>query len=186
MLYTGDMSQKKIPNLNAIQTTVNDPARLTAVKAVQRLELHRDPAFARLIKQATQMLSVPVALISLVDQGMDHIINQTGIPKQHAKAGRIDAQPSFCELTIAQDSPVIIDDAANHPTLRLFPSVQYMGVRAHLGIPLHYNGQAIGNCCVIDYKPRHWTAEDVKILTDLAQTAMKQINSQSINQTSLL
>jgi GAF domain-containing protein len=180
------MHSKKIPDLNQIKSAVNDADRLEAVKKVRQFGIMQRDEFDKLAKQAAIMFNAPIALISLVEEKFDLIVSQEGFPRIIADTGRVDAQPSFCELTIAQKGPVMINDAANHPTLRLFPSVQYMGVRAHLGISLCYNGQAVGNICVIDLKPRQWTDDDVKALSNLAQKAMDQMNLQSKNQANLL
>jgi GAF domain-containing protein len=165
----------QLPDPSEIRVAVHNPERLETVRLLADSNKRPNSVFERLSRQASEQLNTPVALISLVDEDVDLIYGQTGLPEQIAKAGQIDAQPSFCQLTITADKPVVINDARQVPTLRLFPSVAKMGVRAHLGIPLQINGQPVGNCCVIDFKPREWTQQDVETLSELAAAALKEI-----------
>jgi GAF domain-containing protein len=165
----------KLPDPSEIQKAVHNPDRLETVRLVTDSNNPPKSIFERLSRQASELLNTPVALISLVEEDVDLIYGQTGLPEYIAKTGQIDAQPSFCQLTITADKPVVINDARQVPTLRLFPSVTKMGVRAHLGIPLQIDGQPVGNCCVIDFKPREWTQKDVDNLAELAAAALKEI-----------
>ncbi len=169
MLYSGNL-----PDNDEITSSVHDEARLKAVRAADDPDQRRSPAFDRLSKEAAELLEAPLALISLVEYDKDIIYGQSGLPSAICDAGYIGIQPSFCQLTIASKKPVVIDDAREVPTLRLFPSVAQLGVRAHLGIPLWVDGQPIGNCCVLDFKPRKWTEADVANLKALAAQALDQ------------
>lgn len=171
MKYSGG-----VPGPDEIDEAVNRPERLEAVREV-KAEVRPNAVFERLSREAGKLLRAPLALISLVDADRDIVYGQTGLPEDIADAGYIDAQPSFCALTITAAEPVVIEDARAVPTLRLFPSVAKMGVRAHLGIPLKVHGQPVGNCCVIDFRPRKWTAEEVATLSRLAGTALAEMKS---------
>jgi hypothetical protein len=56
------------------------------------------------------------------------------------------------------------------------PTVRALGVAAYVGVPLVAGGQAVGAFCVIDTRPRAWTAEDVEVLTELAASAQREID----------
>ncbi len=166
------------PAVQRIDTVVHDADRLQAAHTANaNTTADASLVFDRLTTQASELLHAPLALISLVDSDRDIILGQVGLPPAIAQSQEIKDSPSFCQLTIAQDGPVIINDTHAVPTLRLFPSVQNSGVRAHLGIPLTYQGQPVGNCCVIDFKPRNWTSEDVQNITKLAAEAMQELNA---------
>lgn len=46
---------------------------------------------------------------------------------------------------------------------------------SYLGIPLITgDDQAVGTLCVLDSRPREWTADDVKVLGDLAAILMDE------------
>ena len=173
-------SPSELPDANQIQTAVNDPERLRVVRSVADPSRQQNEALQKLSQKASQLLDAPLALISLVEADTDMIYGQVGLPEELAAKGQIDASPSFCQLTVAGNRTVVVEDAREVPTLRLFPSVAKQGVRAHLGIPLRVNGQAIGNCCVIDFKPRQWTKEQIDALTELANEALGEIASGSV------
>jgi GAF domain-containing protein len=171
MLNSGD-----IPDQKKIDAAVNNPARLHAVHEV-KASVSPHAVFEKLSREAGQLLNAPLALISLVDQDRDIMYGQTGLSRLQADTSYIDSQPSFCQLTITAAEPVVIEDVQQVPTLRLFPSVIQLGVRAHLGIPLKVNGQPVGNCCVIDFRPRKWTPEDISQLSRLAALALEEIKA---------
>lgn len=167
----------KLHDPSEIPASVHNPERLAAVRSVAHANKLPNSVFERLSRQASELLNTPIALISLVEEDLDLIYGQTGLPEYIAKTGQIDAQPSFCQLTITAEKPVVINDTQQVPALRMFPSVAKLGVRAHLGIPLRVDGQPVGNCCVLDFKPREWTQKDVETLSGLAAAALKEITA---------
>ena len=154
---------------------MNSHDRLALVRLIAAAHDKTTDIYNRLSRQASARLGTPVALISLVEEDSDLIYGQTGLPEFMIEAGKIEAQPSFCQLTITADKPLAINDAQLVPTLRLFPSVAKLGVRAHLGMPLRIDGQPVGNCCVLDFKPRVWTKSDISALSELAALALVEI-----------
>ena len=162
------------PDMHKIQSVVHNEHRLKTVRSIKLAANRDNPVFKNLCVQASKLLNVPIAMISLVDEDIDIIFGQTGLPEYLAKAGQIEAQPSFCQLTVAADMPVVINDVQVDGTFRLFPSVSKQGLRAHLGIPLQVDGQTIGNCCVIDFEPHQWSEQDIAILTQLAAEATQE------------
>jgi GAF domain-containing protein len=49
-------------------------------------------------------------------------------------------------------------------------------VIAYAGIPLiEKDGFALGTLCVIDSTPRHWTTEQVRLLSDIAASVVTEI-----------
>ncbi len=165
-----------VGNLEDIIRSVNDPSRLKVVRSSKLTkERIQDKVFTELSKAASKLLGTPMALISLVDSDRDVVAGQEGFPSDFAPEGSHDSLPSFCQLTVTNDRPLAINDAQAVPTLRLFPSVTTKGIRAHLGIPLHIDGQPVGNCCVFDFKPRQWTQDDIDKLSVLAEQATAQL-----------
>ncbi len=55
-----------------------------------------------------------------------------------------------------------------------------MGVVAYAGIPLLTDdGHALGTCCVLDFKKRKWTEDEVEILVELTKAVMTEITLKS-------
>jgi GAF domain-containing protein len=170
------MTKKTIPSAQDVARTVKDPKRLAVVRASEMLDTAYEEAFDELTREASRLLGTPVALLTLVDEYRDFVKSHVGLPEPYASAHEITDSPSFCQLTVAQAEPLAINDTRDVAMLRLFPSVQRLGVRAHLGVPLTVDGQAIGNCCVMDFRPRTWTPEDIATLTRLAQEATTRLS----------
>jgi GAF domain-containing protein len=165
----------KHPSRKDIRKAVRDPERLKAVHETKIYKTKPEAVFDALTKRASELLNAPLVLITLVDEHSDYVKSQVGLEKRYADKQEIPYGPSFCQLTVAQKEPVIIRDVSKFPTLRLFPSVAFRHVRAHLGVPLVLDGHAIGNCCVIDYQPHDWTEADVANLQAIADEAMAEI-----------
>ncbi len=69
------------------------------------------------------------------------------------------------------------------------PVIEALGVAAYLGVPLALpNGCVVGALCVVDGEPRHWPADDVQALTDLAGAVMAEfaagLRLRELNETS--
>ena len=83
---------------------------------------------------------------------------------------------TFCHYAIQSSAPLVIDDAGAHPVYRNVPTVQSLGVRAYVGVPLVMDdGQAIGSFCAIDNKARRWTPVEVECYR-LAASAKREID----------
>ena len=73
-------------------------------------------------------------------------------------------------------SPLVIEDAREHPLVRDSLANRDLGVVADAGVPLITRaGHALGTLCVIDRKPRSWTSEQIETLKTLGAAALAQI-----------
>jgi GAF domain-containing protein len=70
----------------------------------------------------------------------------------------------------------VISDAREHPVLRDNPAIRDLGIIAYAGVPLIApSGDVLGTLCAIDHQPRHWTTEQVEILSNLAGSVLSEI-----------
>jgi GAF domain-containing protein len=70
----------------------------------------------------------------------------------------------------------VISDAREHPTLRDNPAIRDLGIIAYAGVPLLTpTGHVLGTLCAIDHEPRHWTTEQIEILSNLAGSVLSEI-----------
>lgn len=154
----------------------DDPRRLEALRATRLLDSPPDPAFDRLTELVRRVLAVPVALISLVDEDRQFFKSQAGLPEPWATRRQTPLSHSFCQYPVRSGEPLIVPDAREHPGLRDNPAVADLGIVAYAGVPLITDdGFALGSLCAIDSQPRFWTAEQVALLTDLAQLTVTEI-----------
>ncbi len=175
------LSEEKEKQLDQIRKVVTDPERLVAVKNTQLLDTPVEASFDRLTRLASKLLKTPISFVTLLDKDRDFVKSQVGLPEPIATAREIRAHPSFCQHIISHTEPLILEDARTDPLFNDFPSVTEMGVVAYAGIPLFTpDGKALGTCCVLDFKPRKWTKDEIEILTELASSVMTEINLRTV------
>ena len=154
---------------------VSDPDRVAAVRATGLLDTPAEAAFDRLTRLATKLTGAPVTFISLVDEQRDFYKSCFGFPEPLASERQMTGT-TFCHYALSSDGPLVIDDTLAHPLYSTVPTVQSLGVRAYLGVPLNTSaGHAIGSFCAIDFKPRKWTALDVEVMSELAVSTLREI-----------
>jgi PAS domain-containing protein len=155
---------------------VRDAARLAALWRLALLDTPADAAFDRLTRLAARLLAAPVALVSLVDADRQFFKSGLGLREPWASRRETPLSHSFCQHAVAARAPLAIEDARAHPLVRDSPAIPDLGVVAYLGVPLvTAEDHALGTLCVLDSRPRRWSAEETALLTDLADLTMAEI-----------
>lgn len=154
---------------------VRDPERVRAVRALGLLDTPPEEVFDRMTRLAATIMGVPASFISLVDADRDFYKSHTGMPEPLATERELRGR-TFCHFTLRSGQPLALDDVAEMPVYQDVPTVRTLGVRAYLGVPMRTaGGHNIGSFCAIDTQPRHWSEQDITILTELAHSAMREI-----------
>lgn len=157
-------------------SSLNDPERLHELYTLNLLDTASDEAFDRLSRLASRILKTPVVLVSLVDRDRQFFKSQIGLADPWATLRQTPLSHSFCQHAVASRSPLVIEDARQHPLVQDNLAIRDLGVIAYAGIPMiTSNNHAIGSFCVIDNQPRAWTPEEIEILQDLAASVMTEI-----------
>ncbi len=152
---------------------VRDAARLAALRASGLRDDGAGPELERIARLAAHALRAPAAFLSLVDESCDHYLASHGLPEPLATTRQLTGV-TLCHHTIAvatPAAPLVVGDTVADPRYRDVPTVRTLGVAAYIGVPLLWDGQAIGALCAIDVVPRDWTAAEVALLQDAAGTA---------------
>ena len=158
----------------------NDPHRLEMLHRLALLDMPPDPSFDRFTRLASHVLGTPVSLISLVDKDRQFFLSQVGLSEPYVSERETPLTHSFCQYTIQDTKPLVIDDARKHPLVKDNLAIPDLNVIAYLGIPLQTSdGIALGAFCAIDNQPHHWTDNDIAIMTDLAAAVMTEIELRS-------
>jgi two-component sensor histidine kinase len=133
--------------------------------------------FDRLTRLVATTLSVPVALVSLVDTKRQFFKSTFGLPEPWKSERETPLSHSFCRHVVERSAPLIINDAAADPLVCGNLAIRDLHVKAYLGIPLvTKEGLVLGSLCAIDTSPRQWTDKDQAILTDFAKLVEEQIS----------
>ncbi len=163
------------PYLDTPPPALSDPERLAALRRTALLDTPPEEPFDRLTRVAARVLGAPATFLALVDEDRDFYKSCHGFPEPLASAREL-AGPTFCHYTIQGAEPLVIPDTLADPVYRRVPTVESLGVRAYLGVPLvTADGHAVGSFCAMDLQPRRWTDDEVQLLVELAASAMREI-----------
>ncbi|GAB4209248.1 MAG: hypothetical protein OHK0022_39980 [Roseiflexaceae bacterium] len=158
-----------------LATTILSPERRT-LNRLTLPDLPADEALNRLTRMATQLLHAPIALVSLVEADRLILLSCAGLTGPWASARQAPLGHTLCRFVMANELPLVLNDARTHPLLHDLLAVREMGFVAYVGVPLHAtDGLPIGTFCVADQTPRRWTDEEVGILHDLAALTMTEL-----------
>ncbi len=157
-------------------SAVHAPARLRELRGTQLLDSPADERFDRLTRLTSTVLNVPIALVSLVEDDRQFFKSCLGLPQPWARQRQTPLSHSFCQHVVESRRPLVVSDAREHPLLRDNPAIRDLGVIAYAGAPLITpDGHVLGTLCAIDHQPRHWTPEQVEILSNLAVSVLSEI-----------
>jgi len=152
--------------------------RLEALYQTELMDSEPEERFDRLTRLVAATLSVPVALVSLVDTKRQFFKSTFGLPEPWRTERETPLTHSFCQHVVARAVPLVIEDATLDPLVCDNLAIPELNVRAYLGIPLLTGeGHVLGSLCAIDSEPRQWTLREQEILTDFGKLVEEQIAS---------
>lgn len=150
--------------------------RLSALYETDLMDSAPEERFDRLTRLVATTLSVPVALVSLVDTKRQFFKSTFGLPEPWKSERETPLSHSFCQHVVERSAPLIINDAAADPLVCDNLAIRDLDVKAYLGIPLTTKeGVVLGSLCAIDTAPREWTEKDKTIAADFAKLVEEQI-----------
>lgn len=162
--------------MSAPDDPLRDPARLAAVHAADLVGAAPEEAFDQLTRLAARLVNAPIAFVSVLTDERQHFVSATGLEGPHAEAGSAPVAVSVCRHVVASGDALVVRDAREDPRLRDDPAVGEHGVVAYLGVPLvNAQAHALGTLCVLDSKPRTWSAQEVETLRALAATVISTV-----------
>ena len=159
------------PVTSLTDTSYDESSRLAALHALALLDSEPEKEFDALVALAAELLGCPTALITLIDR--DRLwIKATTTPG----ISELDRDIAFCDRTIRQDTPLIVDDLSHDDRFHDNPLVTQAGKRFYAGTAIHVaDGQGvrrpIGTLCVLDDSPRSLNAAGHAALRHLASLA---------------
>ena len=148
---------------------VDEAGRLEALRRYELLDTPSEQALDDLTTLAAQICQVPIALVSLVDEGRQWFKSKFGL-----KVDETSRDVSFCAHALGGTDLLIVPDATADP--RFAENSLVTGephIRFYAGAPLITpDGHAIGTICVIDRKARSLDFHQLESLRALARQAM--------------
>lgn len=151
----------------------NEAQRMGALRRFDVLDTPRDGAFDRITRLASEMLEMPISIVSLVDH------DRIWFKSTHGLDGveEIERVPGLCASAILGDEIWEIKDAKTDPRALANPLVAgEFGLRFYAGSPLRTgDGYNLGTLCVIDKQPRALTEKHARVLDDLAALVVDEL-----------
>ncbi len=152
-----------------------DPARLLSLRRAC-LTPEPDEAFDRFAELVKRLLRVPTALVSLVDDQRQFFPGMVGLAEPWRGKREMPLSHSFCQYVVVEGRTKVYADARVDPQVRDNLAITELGVVAYAGVPLtDADGRTLGSLCAMDYVERHWTDDELGILTDLAAVCSSEL-----------
>lgn len=139
--------------------------RLTALRRLNLLDTPPEERFDRLTLIAQRFYQVQSALFTLVDEQRQWFKSRQGLEQSETPR-----EIAFCDYTIRQASPLIIEDAREDIRFRNNPLVTGEPyIRFYAGIQIREpTGFVIGALCLLDSSPRCVADTELDVLRSLA------------------
>ncbi|MDX2088778.1 MAG: diguanylate cyclase [Kofleriaceae bacterium] len=152
----------------------NELQRLAALRRYMLLDTLPEPEFDRITSLVAQLLDMPIALMSLVDEDRQWFKSAVGFEGKETSR-----DTAFCAHAINDRTPLVVPDA--HRDERFDDNPFVVGapnVRFYAGAPLTtLDGFALGTLCVIDRKPRELTAQQLSLLSSMAAVVVDLVEA---------
>ncbi|UYZ64468.1 GAF domain-containing protein [Hymenobacter weizhouensis] len=152
----------------------NDPQRLQALAPYLVLGSAPDAVFDEVVRLTAKLFQVPIALVSLVEEGSVWFKANFGLAGEE----RVPRSQSLCSVAILREETTVFEDLLREPCQLTEPgAVEALRLRFYAAHPLRTAaGQAIGSLCVMDRQPRTLSAAEQARLQALAAVVMKLLD----------
>lgn len=150
----------------------NEPARLAALRSLDVIGTPPEPHFDALCRTAAALFSLPIALVSLVEENDQWFKGKCGLDLEGTSR-----EVSFCSHAILSPEVLVIEDATRDDRFVVNPLVTGKPhIRFYAGAPLVLApGLHAGTLCTIDTQPRAFSRAQRRQLQDLAQVVVAQL-----------
>lgn len=158
--------------MSAVSWSTEETSRLAKLQDYCILDTLPDTTYDELAELTAQACQMPAALVTFVDTNRLWVKARVG-----TDISETPRYQAFCDQTIQNAEPLIIEDALQHPQFRNNPLVTGPPhVRFYAGHPLVTpDGYALGTLCVLDYQPRRMSTQQLNMLKVLSHQVVAQM-----------
>ena len=155
----------------------DEAGRLLALHRYGVLDSLTEPNFDAITSVVQNLLAVPICAVSLVDQDRQWFKSIQGLPVRETCRSM-----AFCDQTIRARVPFVVPNARRDPRFAANPLVTGDPfIRSYAGAPLQSpDGYNLGSLCVIDRKPRDFSAADVALLEQFSRIVVDQLELRTL------
>ncbi|RJQ48301.1 MAG: EAL domain-containing protein [Gammaproteobacteria bacterium] len=156
----------------------DEAARLATLANLNLLDTPPETRFDRITRFAARLFDAPVSLISLIDAERQWFKSSYGLDISETPRAF-----SFCAHAILRDEVMVVPDTllderfAGNPYVAGPPFIRF-----YAGCPVSaLDGSRLGTLCIVDYRPRQMSEDDVQKLCDVALWVQHEIVSGELN-----
>jgi phosphoribosyl 1,2-cyclic phosphodiesterase len=150
----------------------DEEQRLATLVELGLLDTPADPRFDRITRLASRLFAVPIVLLTLVDGNREWYKSSVGTHDTESTR-----ESSFSAHAVFDGKTLVVNDALDDDRFAENPHViSDPRVRFYAGAPLVLaDGACIGTLCLLDTRPRWFAAADIRLLEDLRDLAVSEI-----------
>jgi putative methionine-R-sulfoxide reductase with GAF domain len=145
----------------------NEIARLETLRQYDILHSLQEAVFMEFVGLTARIFNLPISLVALVDADEVAYAANEGLPGLRSQP----RAETLCALAVREHKTVIITDVAEKEglTTEAATAAEAKGLRFYAGAPLSMPDQrSIGTLCVIDRRPRTFSADEQQLLEHIA------------------
>lgn len=152
---------------------VTDAQRLASLRALEILDTPSEERFDNIVRLVADLFEAPISYISLVDENRQWLKSRIGLDFCES-----DRSSSFCGHAILEKEALVIPDTLKDARFHDNPMVTGAPfARFYVGQPLTApDGHTIGTLCLMDQKPREFTARDRQVMKDIAKLVEREVS----------
>jgi GAF domain-containing protein len=155
---------------------VRRPSRLQALTRIEANAESSAEALDRITRIACRALDVPVALVNLIGTDRQTFMGCGSLPEPWSAMRDMPLDAGWCPFALDVQDAFAFADAREEPGLADNPAARELGVVAYAGVPLRtVDGEPIGTLCAVDYEPHEWSADELALMADLAESAVAEL-----------
>jgi GAF domain-containing protein len=154
----------------------NEAARLETLRQYDILHSLQEAVFNEFVGLTARIFNLPISLIALVDGDEVEYKASEGLPGLRSQP-RVEA---LCALAVREHKTVVMTDVAAEQdlTTEAAAAAQDKALRFYAGAPLampDHSNISLGTLCVIDRRPRTFSADEQQVLEYIASLVARTI-----------
>jgi diguanylate cyclase (GGDEF)-like protein len=154
----------------------DEAGRLLALHRYCALDSIHEPNFDTITGIVKDLLGVPIAAVSLIDQDKQRFKSIQGLDVKETSR-----EVAFCDHTIRSKEALVVPDATADPRFADSPLVtEGSQIRAYAGAPLNTpDGYNVGALCAMHRRRHDFAPGDIALLERFAQVVVDQLELRS-------
>jgi hypothetical protein len=160
---------------STLPVPLSESLRLEALRPYQLFNTMQDETFSELVRLSAKLFNVPVGIIAFVEEEEVRFGLNYGLDPD---LDRVNRWETLCSVAMLHEGISVFENLEEQPCDLINPAlVQRLQLGFYAGNALRTKeGHSIGVLCVIDHKPRSFSAEEAVLLERLSAVVMSLLD----------